>query len=239
MILDAVGTNQHIDTGALRARGDQVIDAMWRELDTLPAIAEAGIEYLGIAHGWAGFLYASLLWSEVSGSEVQAGIERRLEELGRLAMPTGRGVEWPWLLQRGSQMTMPGWCNGTCGYVFLWNLAHQRLGRSEYAELAERSAWHAWEATEPGPSICCGLGGRAYSLLNQYRHTGERGWLQRAERLAHRAVVDGDRNSEFPHSLYKGAFGLAILLADLDAPEQSAMPFFEPAPRPDRRPFAG
>lgn len=234
LILDALGPRPYVDTSALRHRGEQAIAVMWRELDARPAIPEAGIDYLGIAHGWAGYLYVSLLWSEVTGGELPADIERRLQELRRLAMPVGRGVEWPWLLKRGSQMTMPGWCNGTCGYVFLWNLAHRRLGRGEYAALADRCAWHAWEAPEPGPSICCGLSGRAYSLLNHYRHTGDRDWLQRAERLAHRAATDGARNAEFSHSLYKGAFGQAILLADLEDPDQSAMPFFEPAPRTKR-----
>jgi serine/threonine-protein kinase len=239
LILDAIGPNPYVDTGPLRARGEQAIASMWRELDALPPIADAGIEYLGIAHGWAGFLYVSLLWSDSSGSGLPAGIERRLQELGRLAMPTGRGVEWPWLLQRGSQMTMPGWCNGTSGQVFLWNLAHRCLARDDYAALAERCAWHAWESTESGPSICCGLSGRAYSLLNHFRHTGERDWLQRAERLAHRAATERDPGAEFAHSLYKGEFGLAVLLADLDCPEQSAMPFFEPAPRAGTQSLVG
>jgi len=231
LILDELGPVPSIDVAELRARGDQAIASMWCDLDARPSIAKADIEYLGIAHGWAGFLYASLLWSERSGSDLPEGVERRLTELARLAMPTGRGAEWPWMLHRGSQMTMPGWCNGTCGYVFLWNLAHRRVGRTEYAALADRAAWHAWEAPEPGPSLCCGLSGRAYSLLNHYRHTGDAQWRARAEQLAHRALVDPDQNDQFPHSLYKGRLGLAILLADLDCPEESSMPFFEPSPR--------
>ncbi len=229
LILDSIGPAAIADLAPLRARGDQSIAGIWRELDAQPAIAKGSIEYLGIAHGWAGFLYASLLWSEVSGSELPGGVERRLSELAALAIPTGRGAEWPWTLQRGSQMTMPGWCNGTCGYIFLWNLAHRRLGRPEYAAMAERAAWHAWEAPEPGPSLCCGLSGRAYGLLNHYRHTGDTRWRQRAERLAHRAAMDPQQKEEFPHSLYKGRLGLATLLADLDRPDESFMPFFETA----------
>ena len=227
LILDSLGPASIVDIAPLRARGDQSIAAMWRELDAQPAIAKGSIEYLGIAHGWAGFLYASLLWSEVSGNELPSGVERRLGELARLAIPTGRGAEWPWTLQRGSQMTMPGWCNGTCGYIFLWNLAHRRLARTEYAAMAERAAWHSWEAPEPGPSLCCGLSGRAYGLLNHYRHTGDERWRHRAERLAYRAAMDPQQNEEFPHSLYKGRLGIATLLADLDRPDESSMPFFE------------
>ena len=40
---------------------------------------------------------------------------------------------------------MPGWCNGTAGYVHVWVLAHQALGDERYLRLAERAAWNAFE----------------------------------------------------------------------------------------------
>lgn len=33
---------------------------------------------------------------------------------------------------------------------------------------------------------------------------------------------------EYPHSLFKGHMGLAVLAADLERPEAARMPFFEP-----------
>jgi serine/threonine-protein kinase len=72
------------------------------------------------------------------------------------------------------------------------------------------------------------LAGRAYALLNLYRATGERVWIERARRLAERAARWGSAQEEHPHSLWKGDLGLAVLAADLERPEAARMPFFEP-----------
>jgi serine/threonine-protein kinase len=229
ILLDALRSYPGVDTAPLSARADAAVRSIWQSLDLEPAIVDASIEYAGIAHGWAGFLYATLQWCQVSGAEMPAGVERRLDELAALALPTGRGIEWPWMLGKGSQlMTMAGWCNGTCGYVFLWTLAHRQLGRPVDLELARLAAWRTWEASEPIVTLCCGVAGRAYALLNYYRHTGERVWLDRAHNLALHAVRHGTGGTELAHSLYKGDLGLAVLLADLERPDESAMPFFEP-----------
>ena len=81
---------------------------------------------------------------------------------------------------------MSGWCNGACGYVFLWTLAHRLLGDPRYLELAQGAAWRSWDAPEQNVTLCCGLAGRAYALLNLYRHTNETVWLDRARDLAAR-----------------------------------------------------
>jgi hypothetical protein len=39
---------------------------------------------------------------------------------------------------------------------------------------------------------------------------------------------------EFARSLYKGEFGLAVLAADLEVPDEAVMPFFEPFGYSDR-----
>jgi serine/threonine-protein kinase len=75
------------------------------------------------------------------------------------------------------------------------------------------------------------LAGRAYGLLNLYKHTGEETWLERARVLATRAAGGrSDRGSDgfdFSHSLYKGDVGVAVLAADLLRPEAASMPFLE------------
>ena len=121
----------------------------------------------GIAHGWAGFLYATLQWCSVSKTALPKDVERRLVELAALALPIARGMDWPWTLgHSGEPLTMPGWCNGACGYVFLWTLAHRLLGDPRYLELAQGAAWRSWDAPEQIVTLCCGLAGRAYALLN-------------------------------------------------------------------------
>ena len=101
------------------------------------------------------------------------------------------------------------------------------LGNPGYLALAEGAAWNAWEAPDGHDSLCCGLAGRAYALLNLHRHGGGHEWLERARELAHRAALAVDRAPEPPHCLYSGALGVAVLAADLARPEEAAMPFFE------------
>ena len=229
ILLDALPKNGFIDPSPLSSLGESVLTELWQALDAKPEIKAAGIEYLGIAHGWAGFLYATLQWCSVSKATLPKGIERRLVELAALALPIGRGMDWPWTVgHSGEPLTMPGWCNGACGYVFLWTLAHRLLGDPRYLELADGAAWRSWDAPDQIVTLCCGLAGRAYALLNLYRHTKERVWLDRARDLALRAARVGNTAKEYPHSLYKGEFGLAVLAADLEDPNEATMPFFEP-----------
>jgi eukaryotic-like serine/threonine-protein kinase len=227
LIIDAVA--QTTDITDVRKRGAAALASVWDTVATLPTIREADIEYAGIAHGWAGFAYAALLWSKVTGAPIHSDLERRLDELAALAIPVGRGLEWPWMLRRGTHTSMPGWCNGTAGFVALWHLAHGMTGKPAYADLAEQAAWHVWEAPEPGNTLCCGGAGRGYALLTHYRHTGDPAWLRRADTLARHAAAEPDTRDDYPHGLYKGAFGAAVLLAELERPDESFMPLFEPS----------
>ncbi len=226
ILLDVVPARS-FDPSPLRAFGDGVVGDLWRQLDAKPAIPEADVEYLGIAHGWAGFLYATLVWCEVSGHPIPAGVERRLAELAELAVPSGRGLQWPWTLAGGGGF-MPGWCNGACGYVFLWTLAHRLLGEPRYLGLAAGAAFESWDSPQPGGTLCCGLAGRSYALLNLYRTTGDGLWLARARDLARRAAKGSPTQEDYPHSLWKGELGLAVLAAGLERPEAARMPMFEP-----------
>jgi serine/threonine-protein kinase len=128
----------------------------------------------------------------------------------------------------GNRAVMSGWCNGSAGQVFLWTLAHRVLGDKRWLEMAERAAWNSWESTDTSANLCCGLVGRAYALLNFFRHTGDETWLDRARTLGNRAAATGGLQGDYRHSLFKGELGLAVLAAHLEAPDQAVMPFFEP-----------
>ncbi len=229
ILLDALSGTEDPGVNPLHSFGDTALGELWRALDAKPTVTAADIQYPGIAHGWAGFIYATLQWCRVTGSPIPSGVDRRLAELGALAFPSGRGLEWPWVLRsQGDPPTMTGWCNGSCGYVFLWTLAHFMLGIPHHLDLAVSAAWNSWESPDTGATLCCGLAGRAYALLNLYRHTRETVWLDRARDLGLRAAKDRMVPSEYPHSLYKGGLGVAVLGADLEQPEKAVMPFFEP-----------
>jgi len=209
--------------------GDGLLAGLWEEIDELPPIADC-VERpnLGVAHGWAGYLYASLRWCRAAGSSMPEGLPTRLAELADRAHPSGRGLLWRWYAESGADVgTMAGWCNGSAGFVFLWTLAHQILDEPRWREMAEGAAWNAWEAPDPHGTLCCGLAGRAYALLNLWKHGGGAPWLTRARDLAAQAAQSIERSPEAPDSLYKGAMGVAVLAADLARPEGAVLPFFE------------
>src|SRR5947209_18367523 len=120
---------------------------------------------------------------------------------------------------------MAGWCNDSAGMAHLWTLADRLLDSRRARQLATAAAWHAWEASERLESLCCGLAGRAYALLDLYRHGAGAEWLERARTLAERAAaaagtaavpaVSGRRGgAAFEHSLYRGRLGVALLATD-------------------------
>ncbi|HYO15932.1 MAG TPA: lanthionine synthetase LanC family protein [Thermoanaerobaculia bacterium] len=228
LLLDTFGKEP---VAGLPELGDEILAGLWDEIDRLPPIPDCfELSNLGMAHGWAGFLYAMLRWCRSAGRLLPAGIEARLAELADCARPWGRGLRWPWHGEGTDPRTassMPGWCNGSAGFVFLWGLAHRTLGGPDFWQLAEGAAWNAWEAPDGGGTLCCGLAGRAYALLHLNRHGGGPEWLARARDLADRAARAVERDAEAPDSLYKGRIGVAVLAADLARPEGAAMPFFE------------
>jgi serine/threonine-protein kinase len=161
----------------------------------------------------------------------------RLEDLADLAERIGHKARWAWTTrshrheQEGAYM--PGWCNGSAGFVHLWTLAHRIFGNADYLILAERAAVDSWECDGSVGNLCCGYAGQAYAMLNLYKHTSEPKWLYRAQAQAQKAALAQGRIGEMeaaglrPESLYKGELGIAVLAADLTRPEFAAMPFFE------------
>ncbi|HWN86598.1 MAG TPA: lanthionine synthetase LanC family protein [Vicinamibacterales bacterium] len=211
----------------LLAFGNDRVTRLWTEIDAQPAIVSSGITNLGVAHGWGGFIYATLMWCEQTGTPIPAPVAGRLDELSRLAEPAGRGTKWPWMLTTGSDANyMPGWCNGSAGYVHLWTAAARLLPSNDrFVDLATGAAWDTFDAPDASGTLCCGLAGRAYALLALHRHTGDGRWLERARTLGYRAAV-GAFEPDYPHSLYKGLLVLPVLAADLDEPGTAAQPFF-------------
>jgi serine/threonine-protein kinase len=250
LLADLPARAEWLNPEPVRRLGDEVMGGIWSEVDAMGPIDErASLRSLGIAHGWAGILYATLRWCEVTGREASApakaplleksvtqanspakpaSLEMRLRELAARAEPAGRGLRWPVRLRRARQPDdyATSWCNGSAGHVFLWTLAHRLLGDPIYATLAERAAWDVWDTAVDFDSLCCGLAGAAYALLALHRHTGDPAWLARAGHLGNRAVA-WTHASEMPDSLYKGTLGVAVLAADLLDPRDASMPLFE------------
>lgn len=213
---------------ALRAFGTETMASIWSDLDVRPPLRDGAPQtYLGIAHGWAGYLYAALRWCAASGDALPARLVERLHELAALVTRRGRGAYWRRMADSAPYDVMPGWCNGSAGAVFLWTLAHRVTGDAAWLALAELAAWHAWDEPRGAADLCCGSAGRAYAMLHRYKATGATEWLSRARQLANHAASTIAPTAQRPHSLWKGELGVAVLLADLEAPESASMPFFE------------
>ena len=184
---------------------------------------------LGAAHGWAGQLYAMLRWCEASGADVPDGVDRRLNELAALATPIGSGLRWPAAIgrHRHESALWASWCNGAAGFVHLWTFAARHFGGEQYPDLATGAAWAVYQAPFGTADLCCGLAGRAYALLNIYKYTGDRTWVERARELADHAAVRVRAGLTLRDSLYKGDIGIGLLVSDLADPEHACMPLYE------------
>ncbi len=227
------------ERASLLPTGTALSDLLGRRLTELGRIGhDETIRYSGIAHGWAGLLYALMRWLDVTAMPVPDWLEARLDELADLAEPQGRGWRWPRVLQRGGGRVepvdyWPSWCNGTGGMIFLWTLAHRWFDHPRYLRLAEGSAQNVLDSGDQVAQICCGRPGGAYGLLNLYRYTAESRWLDAARSLCDAAlrshpIPAGEAVPTFHYSLFKGALGAALLAAELDAgPDIACMPLFE------------
>ncbi len=212
--------------------GTDLSTRLWKILDNYAPIGESsGLQDTGVAHGWAGILYASLVWNVAAARPMTDSLHRRLDQLAARAEPVARGLHWPW----GTRASFPSWCNGSAGQVFLWTEAHRTALDERYLALAEGAAWSTWESPSRFASLCCGMSGQAYALLNFSRHTKDEIWLRRARKMASWAAelaAAGAQTADTPPesrpgSLYNSLAGVAVLDADLERPLDARMPFFE------------
>lgn len=210
----------------LRRFGNNLMGDIVREIAVQPRIGQDPKGYLGMAHGWAGYLYALLAWSVTARERVPAGIAKRLTELARCARARGRGLVWPWCPAAATDL-MPGWCHGPAGYVYLWLLAANALKRPDFVELAEAASWGTWDFAPGVPHLCCGAAGQAYAFSAVARATGDERWLDRAHMRAGEAARLPPESKTHPLSLFRGQAGVAALVTELQQPECARFPIFE------------
>lgn len=226
-LVEALPVAWFIDLEPVRTRGDEIAAELAALIRSERVATSKNVQTLGIAHGWAGLIFALLRWSRAMGREIDAPVVKALDELAALAEPHGAGVRWPVRNSTSAPSYMEGWCNGTAGHAMLFALAQDMLREGRHGDLAERAAIGAWATESRLGTLCCGLGGIGYALLAAYRVTGSELWLERARIIARRAAADSSEHF-LRDSLYKGAVGVAALAEDLKQPDSAAMPLFEP-----------
>ncbi len=225
ILVDRLGADE-----SLLSFGAEVESSVWDSLRHKSPIAGPESSFnLGLAHGWAGVLFASMQWSRVSGLPLRDEVEERLDQLAALAQPHGRGVRWPWYLKGENRepVYMPGWCSGATGHALLWAEAARSFDRDAYLGLASGSAWSAWRTPFGSDHLCCGAAGGAFAMLRLHGTTLEPDWKVRAQRLFQKSLVPPAEEANSPASLYRGRTGIALLAAELEGDAAARMPMLE------------
>ena len=82
----------------VRRVGRRTLASLLRWADNAGGPGTSAWPNLGMAHGWAGILYAMLRWQEADpSSELPDAVPDWLDVLGALGERSGRGLRWPWL----------------------------------------------------------------------------------------------------------------------------------------------
>jgi hypothetical protein len=222
----------------LRDLGEAFVKDIWTEIEAKAQIEEEKeFRFTGIAHGWAGVLYAVLAWCRATGRPLPDTLADRLDQLADLAEPWRRGIRWPRKVRPPEKHDpndyWQSWCNGTGGMIFLWTLAHKMLDEKRYLGLAERAAWNVVENSDPVNQICCGRPGQAFGILNLYKHTQDERWLGFAKQMTDESLslnaplAAHEAPPPYYYSLYNGPLGSALLSSETTAPDRACMPLFE------------
>ncbi|MFI6281793.1 lanthionine synthetase LanC family protein [Streptomyces sp. NPDC050988] len=228
LLLETLGADT--TTEAVRSLGMRLADRIRPALRSTALNGSGEPPLLGAAHGLAGLAFSALQWCAAAGSEPPSELSVLLDQLAETAEPAGRGMWWPRKAGDGlpESALVGSWCNGAAGFVHLWTSADRRWDSGRYESLAHQAAWGAYEGVRVAPGdLCCGLAGRAYALLAQYRHTGDRPWLSRARVLVEQAAAATEAQSLYPNSLYHGDVGVALIASELEHPEIATMPLVE------------
>ena len=163
---------------------------------------------LGMAHGFAGNVFALLKAAPLQSKEHQTELMHRIiETLHRTALPERKLLNWPPEVGDKSSKLRVQWCHGAPGIVCA--LAGAPAQR-ELDALLIAAGELTWEAgpLKKGAGLCHGTAGNGWAFLKLHKRTRDRKWLERARRFAMHAIEQraGERG------LYEGDLGVALYL---------------------------
>ena len=186
----------------LRARRDG--EGLWTQhINTRPT------RYLGPIHGAVG--NALVLRDGDDKNE----LAELIDTLTAAAVFENGAANWPPIADgdivgRDGQIRLQ-WCHGAPGIVAS-GISYLPL------ELVLAGAEAIWRAGPHGPGkgagLCHGTAGNGYALLKTFERTADELWLERARRFAVHALEQIERAGPQRHSLFTGAFGVAVFAAD-------------------------
>lgn len=169
------------------------------------------IPFIGSGHGFFGNVFPLLKGFQYLSPEKQELLLSRTLEMTKLfAKEDGKMANWPaTFFGKGHDVHMAQWCHGAPGMI--QSLAPIEKNYNEELESlflkAGELIWHAGPL-EKGIGICHGTDGNGISLLKLYQRTGDKIWLERAQKFAMHSIKT--RNGHY--TLWTGELGFACFL---------------------------
>jgi len=210
------------DTAAVINYGNSLMDSIWHDKRSTIIGEDYAVKFTGVAHGWAGIIYATLRWYQTAAIPVPDWLEMKIRELYAVREEHNGAVIWKNKINTRYFYYMPGWCNGGAGFVELFTLAAGVFKKAEYLDIAEKIAIDVYSNESMAGDLCCGLAGRCYSLLGLYQATQNEAYYDHASRL----LTKSKQVTSFmkTDSLFKGKFGLKLLEIEMEKGNMVSFP---------------
>jgi eukaryotic-like serine/threonine-protein kinase len=223
LIFESLPAFFHFDKESIINYGNSYMNHIWQNGSFQKPIQEDyTVKYTGIAHGWSGFIYAALRWHQVTKTPVPEWLERKIEEFIDVREEHKELITWKNKINTRYFHYMPGWCNGSAGFLQFFSMAGGLLKKDAYITIAEKIAVDVYNSPSTEPSLCCGLAGRSYAMLGLYKETKQEKYYDQAKEL----MLRSKENHSFlkTDSLFKGKFGLKLVECEIEHPETIVFP---------------
>ena len=202
-----------------KLREEKTEDLIWQQ-----DLYGSKIRYVGAGHGYFGNMYGILKNLELLSADDQQYVLAHIETvLSKLAIEEEGTVNWAPLypIHPDGKMLVQ-WCHGAPGIINSLKFYPKHSAKVEELLLkGGELIWRAGPLTK-GVGICHGTDGNGFALLQLYRRTGDRQWLDRARAFAMHCL---DQRKQV-YELFTGDMGLALyLIACLE--ESDYFPFLD------------
>lgn len=212
----------NFDKTAIISYGNSLMNTIWNDKLPVTISDDYTVKTTGIAHGWAGLIYAALRWHKAAHIPVPEWIEIKIKQLYDVREEHNGLMIWKNKINTRYFYYMPGWCNGGAGFLEMFILAADIFQKAEYLDIAEKIAVDVHGNVSMVGDLCCGLAGRSYSLLSLYRATQNEKYYNYAEVL----LTKSKQVTTFlkTDSLFKGKFGLTLLEIEMGKANNISFP---------------
>ncbi len=222
LIVESLPAFVNFDKTFIINYGNSLMDSMWHDKLSTTISDDYSVKFTGIAHGWAGLIYAALRWHQAISASIPAWLEIKIQELYDVREEHDSLIIWKNKINTRYFHYMPGWCNGGAGFLELFLLAADLFKEAKYIDIAEKIAVDVYYNESMAGDLCCGLAGRSYSLLSLYGATQNEKYYDQAKSL----LTKSQQVNTFlkTDSFFKGKFGLKLLEMEMDKGNKVSFP---------------